>query len=146
MPFWVYGRDATTGQPREPLFIEVESEADARQQAADAGMTVEEVESVRPPEPETKPEAPAPPGAPRCARCGSDRVVPRAAVWDQGRYSSGTLQVYVEANPGAFLFRGTTYATLHARVCAACGYTELFADGAEGLYQAYRKSQIAEPT
>jgi hypothetical protein len=46
MPFWVHGRDAATGQPRDSLFIETESEADARQQAAEAGLTVEEVEHV----------------------------------------------------------------------------------------------------
>ena len=48
MPFWVHGRDSATGQPRDSLFVEAESEAEARRQAADAGMTVEEVAFVRP--------------------------------------------------------------------------------------------------
>jgi hypothetical protein len=47
MPFWVHGRDAATGRPRDSLFVEVESEDDARQQAAEAGMVAEEVEHVR---------------------------------------------------------------------------------------------------
>ncbi len=27
MSFWIYGRDSVTGQPRDPLFIETDSDA-----------------------------------------------------------------------------------------------------------------------
>ncbi|MBN9120784.1 MAG: hypothetical protein J0I06_16815 [Planctomycetes bacterium] len=134
MPFWVHGRDAATGQPRAPLFVEAESAADARQQAAEAGMAVEEAEFVRP----------AAPSIPlRCPRCDSGRVVPRATVWDQdtGAVGGGPLRAYVNANPGALIFRGPVYAALYARVCADCGHAELFADGAGELYEAYRRSR-----
>lgn len=59
MPFWVYGRDATTGETRDPLFFEVATEEEARVQAAQAGMAVDEVEFVDPaarlPPPEGEP-------------------------------------------------------------------------------------------
>jgi hypothetical protein len=153
MPYWLHGRDATSGAPRDSLFVEVESEDEARRCAAEAGLTVEEVEFVPGvvaedplPEPEIPP-APLPerviPSAPlHCARCGSARVVPRAAIWDRtGDAGSYELQAYVYANPSALVFRGAVYATLYARVCGRCGHAELFADGAEGLYEAYKKSQ-----
>ena len=154
MPFWVHGRDTATGRPRDPLFIETESEDDARQQAAEAGMAVEEVEHVPavPSEeasesgwvapPDDAPKA-APSGLPRCARCNSDRIVPRATVWNSwdALGHGQPLQAYVETKPGALLFRGAVYATLYARICADCGHAELFADGAEELYAAYQQSK-----
>jgi hypothetical protein len=72
MPYWVYGRDAVTREARDPLFIETETEADARAQAVEAGLEIEETEYVHPhgasdeaAEPE---EAPAEPW--KCPRCG----------------------------------------------------------------------------
>ena len=81
--------------------------------------------------------------AERCGQCGSGRVVPKAVVWDQGQYSNGTLQAYVYANPGAVFFKGAAYATLYARICADCGHTSLFAEGAEALYDAYVRGRSA---
>jgi uncharacterized protein YbjQ (UPF0145 family) len=48
MPYWVYGHDAKSAQRRDPLFFETEDEADARRQAEEIGMVVEEVELVEP--------------------------------------------------------------------------------------------------
>jgi uncharacterized OB-fold protein len=79
--------------------------------------------------------------AERCPQCGSERVVPKAVVWDQGEYSRGTLLAYVYAKPEAAFFKEATYATLYARICADCGHASLFAEGAEALYEAYRQSQ-----
>jgi hypothetical protein len=47
------------------------------------------------------------------------------------------------ASPGFFhgkliLFKGAAYAELFARVCADCGYAELYAEGAKDLYAAYQ--------
>lgn len=47
MAFWIYGRDAKDGRPRDPLFIETDDEVDARRQAEEAGIVVEETELVR---------------------------------------------------------------------------------------------------
>ena len=48
MPYWVYGHDAKSAQRRDPLFFETEDEADARRQAEQLGMIVEELELVAP--------------------------------------------------------------------------------------------------
>jgi uncharacterized protein YbjQ (UPF0145 family) len=48
MPYWAYGHDAKTGLRRDPLFFETEDEADARRQAEQIGMVVEELELVAP--------------------------------------------------------------------------------------------------
>jgi hypothetical protein len=77
----------------------------------------------------------------RCAKCGSERVVPQAEIWDQGRHSSGSLHAYVYTKPDAIFFPGTVYATLYARICGDCGFTEIYAAGAAELYEAYRRSQ-----
>jgi hypothetical protein len=62
MRFWVYGVDRTSKQPRDPLFLEADSEEAARAAASAEGMQVEEVEVVRPrAEP---PPAPPPPVEP----------------------------------------------------------------------------------
>jgi hypothetical protein len=49
MPFWIYGRDAKHGSACDPLFIETEDEVEARPQAEETGIIVDEVEFVRPP-------------------------------------------------------------------------------------------------
>jgi hypothetical protein len=59
---------------------------------------------------------------------------------DQGQYSDGTLKAYVYSNPEAWVFKGTVYGRLQARVCGECGYTELFTTNAQELYEAYRSS------
>ncbi|HEX8202793.1 MAG TPA: hypothetical protein VF590_20110 [Isosphaeraceae bacterium] len=60
MPFWIYGHDARTGERRDPLFVETDDEAEARTAAAEAGMAVEEVETVD----RAEPVAEAPPVEP----------------------------------------------------------------------------------
>jgi hypothetical protein len=145
MAFWVYGRDASSGQPRDPLYIETEHEDDARNQAAEAGLEVEEVEFVKSPEPEEVATSVREDNDVRCVRCGSHRVVPQATIWDQGQHSRGLLQAYVYADPNALLFKEAAYATLWARICADCGAADLYVNvstgEAEGLYKAYRKSK-----
>jgi hypothetical protein len=79
----------------------------------------------------------------RCTKCGSDKVVPRATIWDrlnrQGSRESLTACVF--SSPEALsVFKGPAYAALFARICADCGYAELYAEGAERLYQAYQRS------
>jgi hypothetical protein len=76
MPYWVYGKDLATAQPRDPIFLEVDSEAEARTQATEAGMSVEEVEFVAPPAQAVNDEGPASPEDPKrsverkCPDCG----------------------------------------------------------------------------
>lgn len=48
MQYWIYGLDAISREPREPMFLEADSEDAAREHATEIGMSVEEVELVQP--------------------------------------------------------------------------------------------------
>lgn len=48
MWYWVYGPDAATSAPRDPLFIEADSEETARIQARELGMRAEKCELAQP--------------------------------------------------------------------------------------------------
>jgi hypothetical protein len=48
MRFWVYGVDAASREPCDPLFLEADCEAAARKQATEQGILVEDVEAVQP--------------------------------------------------------------------------------------------------
>ena len=75
----------------------------------------------------------------RCAKCGSDKIVPLANIEDQGRGSNGEIKAYIESKPDAWVFKGPVYAVLKARICGVCGHTELVAQNASALYEAYQK-------
>jgi predicted nucleic-acid-binding Zn-ribbon protein len=77
----------------------------------------------------------------RCAKCGSDKIVPDAGILDQGQYSDGSLKAKVEKHPSAILFKGQVLSNLIARICGRCGYTELYAERPEDIYEAYRESR-----
>jgi hypothetical protein len=73
-----------------------------------------------------------------CHRCGADEVIPRVRVAERGddnmRYD---LQVEMQRRPNAMFFKRPQRADLTARVCGACGYTELYVDSPGALYTAY---------
>ncbi len=61
---------------------------------------------------------------------------------DQGEYSDGRLKaVAAYTNPEAWVFKGAVYAKLRANICGECGYTELMAENAASLYDAYLKAK-----
>lgn len=73
-----------------------------------------------------------------CAKCGSEKIIPCLGVFDQGQHSDGRLKAHVaDANPQAWLFRGTVFANLSATICGECGYTELRAEKPATVYEAY---------
>ena len=61
-----------------------------------------------------------------CRQCGSERIVPA---------------VRLAPTAGA----GTLLGQLRARVCADCGYTELFTDAAMTLYLAHQREVAGPP-
>ena len=73
-----------------------------------------------------------------CRSCGADEVMPRVRVVERGEDGyRHDLQVEVQRRPNAVFFKRPERANLAARVCAACGYTELYADAPRALYSAY---------
>ena len=72
-----------------------------------------------------------------CRRCGSDEVMPRVRVVERGEDGyRHDLQVEVQRRPNAMFFKRPERANLTARVCAACGHTELYVDAPGALYTA----------
>ena len=74
-----------------------------------------------------------------CPKCGSKECVPDARVIDRGDYNgdAGDLLVGVYRRPSAMLLKGKVTATLHAKVCASCGFTELYASNPQALHAAW---------
>ena len=77
-----------------------------------------------------------------CAKCGSTRIVPRARVIDRGHFNAEQGNVRVSAARRPYkLFKLQEKADVYARVCGACGFTELFVDDPASIYTAYVESQ-----
>jgi hypothetical protein len=64
MHYWVYGLDGVSKQPCKPLFLEANSEEQARALAAETGMQVEEVRNRQAPERARRGERVGPEGGP----------------------------------------------------------------------------------
>ena len=79
-----------------------------------------------------------------CSRCGSDEIVPRARVIDRGDDNARhDLQIEVQRRPNALLFKRAERSNVSARLCAACGHVELFAEMPRALYAAYLQADAS---
>jgi hypothetical protein len=73
-----------------------------------------------------------------CSKCGSDRIMANVRLVDRtGHTSAEDLTAEVYEYPNALFFNGAVGVTLRAHICGSCGYSELYADTPEGLWQAY---------
>jgi hypothetical protein len=86
----------------------------------------------------------------KCARCGADKMMEDVRLNTDPTClrdsrtnlpASGRLVAYVHTDPGAWVFKGTAFGELRARVCGGCGYTELHTTNFKELYQAYQQSR-----
>ena len=68
---------------------------------------------------------------------GLEPVIPDAQIYDQGQYSNHELQVVVAGEPDALIFKQQLFGRLRARVCGACGHTELHTENHAALYHRY---------
>lgn len=62
-------------------------------------------------------------------------------VLDRAHNTTQDLSVAVHEKPDAFLFKGTQISSLHAQICADCGFTELYADDPKTLWEALREQK-----
>jgi len=80
----------------------------------------------------------------KCPKCGSKQVMADVEVRDDGRNNSHPLRIAVsEPEPpkhGRIWIQGQSTGDLRAWVCAHCGYTELYSNNLDQLYQSYTKS------
>ena len=73
----------------------------------------------------------------KCVKCGSTAIVHRAMVVDRNQNGEQSLNLRVDADPAAIVFKKSVRSTVHAEVCSACGYTEFYADGPAALMNAF---------
>jgi hypothetical protein len=72
----------------------------------------------------------------RCPQCGSLKIVPNVSILD---HLGGNLQVAVDADPEALIFKDRLYARLFADVCGDCGHVEFKAEHPATFYEHYRE-------
>ena len=72
----------------------------------------------------------------QCPKCKSKKILRDARVIDKASKSGPALdlELAVNKNPDALLFKGEERFTVHAWACADCGYTELYTDNTDAAY------------
>lgn len=68
-----------------------------------------------------------------CLKCTSDATTRKAFLEDKNENIGKRLQLRLDQDPGAFLFKGTERFTVSCRVCLECGHIELTCDDVAGL-------------
>jgi predicted nucleic-acid-binding Zn-ribbon protein len=80
----------------------------------------------------------------KCRNCGSRDVMADIEIRDDGRSGSHPLRVVVEEpeppKHGRIWVQEQSTGDLRAWICAKCGYTELFTNNIDRLYESYKKS------
>ena len=77
-----------------------------------------------------------------CPKCNSSKVIPKVDVIARG--SGRHIAALVVANPKAMLFPGANLGNLSACICGDCGFTEIYAEDSQNLYDAYIRSKEAK--
>jgi hypothetical protein len=75
-----------------------------------------------------------------CPRCGSSRIIPDTRILDSSAYSHN-LQVVVDADPDALVFKDRRYDQVNADICGDCGHVELKVEHPRELYEHYLRSK-----
>jgi predicted nucleic-acid-binding Zn-ribbon protein len=80
----------------------------------------------------------------KCRNCGSREVMTDLEVRDDGRNGSHPLRVVIEEpeppKHGRIWLQGQSTGDVSAWICPKCGYTELYTNNLEALYESYKKS------
>ena len=75
----------------------------------------------------------------KCGRCGSEKVMPNLRIRD--RYTAEDLEVEVERNPNAMIFKKAHKEALRATVCGECGNVGLSVENPEALWEAHTQTK-----
>ena len=74
----------------------------------------------------------------KCSRCSSEKIMTNLRVRD--RYEAGVgqdLEIEVQANPGALIFKQTHREALRTTVCGECGNVGLSVENPRALWEIY---------
>ena len=78
----------------------------------------------------------------KCGRCGSEKIMSNLRIRD--RYEAGVgqdLEVEVQSNPDALIFKQTHREALRATVCGECGNVGLSVENPQGLWKAHNQRE-----
>jgi predicted RNA-binding Zn-ribbon protein involved in translation (DUF1610 family) len=78
-----------------------------------------------------------------CPKCGSQEVIPSVEVMDRSDSGVQSLSLLIAEKPQAAVFRGWRKFPLSARVCPACGYTELYVSDPRGVQESHERASQA---
>lgn len=71
-----------------------------------------------------------------CSRCGSEEVMPNLQIRDNLGFGI-KLEVEIEENPNAMIFKKSRRSSMTATVCSDCGNVELTVDNPKLLWAHY---------
>ena len=78
----------------------------------------------------------------KCGRCGSEKVMSNLRIRD--RYDAGVgqdLEVEVQGNPDAMIFKKAHREALRATVCGECGNVGLSVKNPKALWEVYTQQE-----
>ena len=78
----------------------------------------------------------------KCGRCGSEKIMTNLRIRD--RYDAGVgqdLEVEVQGNPDALIFKRAHREALRATVCSGCGNVGLSVENPEALWEIYTQQK-----
>ncbi|RKU35810.1 hypothetical protein C6496_16055 [Candidatus Poribacteria bacterium] len=78
----------------------------------------------------------------KCGRCGSEKIMPNLRIRD--RYEAGMgqdVEVEVEGNPNAMIFKKAHREALRATVCGECGNVGLSVENPKALWETYTQGK-----
>lgn len=81
----------------------------------------------------------------RCSRCGSDKVMSNLRIRDANDIGAEQdLEVEIQGNPDALVFKQPHREALRATVCGECGNTALCRKSAGTLETLYTREKFVE--
>lgn len=78
----------------------------------------------------------------KCPECESENIIKDALLLDRGETSSNhILQIAVDEDPSAYIFKSRHYSDVRAEICAECGYISIYATHPDALWMTYQESK-----
>ncbi len=72
-----------------------------------------------------------------CVKCGSDQIITNVALLDKEHANTGFAKIAIDEEPNAWFDKKRTTSEITARVCANCGFIELYAVNLDALKKAH---------
>lgn len=80
-----------------------------------------------------------------CVKCGCATIVRQAMIVCGPTGQEQQVNLRVDADPSAMVFKQAVRSGLQADICTECGYTEFYADDPKRLHRAVLEAQKNKP-